>query len=432
MNILIVQPGARPDPRGYPTWSSDVGMYVASIQAGGHTPSLICPTGYDENELRAAYEQHTPRIIIIHTISRQADQARAIGAFFATRFKDTITAFAGPHPSAWPADCMNVAEGVYALRGPCEHLLTPFADALEKDGDFFSLPGLSFPVLNRFYHNQIETPPLLEARPLPDRIVTDYASKIAQFDDSIGAEIDTSRSVYYASDRAQACFDLSQPKTGIVPPFQQRPPYQVVAEANALKSDMPEIRFVGFRDEHCLARPMWVKELCSMWPSQVGLPFWACARPEFLTESIFEALANAGCFRLHVMLESGAEHVRRNVLGRRVSTSHLLYVARSCRRFGISLILVNELGFPGETEDMVNKTIDMNKRMHPDWALCTIFHPEPGTALYQRAESKKWLTPSAYGVFYDPDVRVEQPWNRNRKIDKYLKSFNEHVYADSK
>ena len=96
----------------------------------------------------------------------------------------------------------------------------------------------------------------------------------------------------------------------------------------------------------------------------------------------------------------------------------------------MTLITLNELGWPGETEDMLRKTIELNRRIHPSWAMCSLYHPEPGTAIYQRAEGKKWLTPSSYGVFYDPDVRIDQPWIKQSKLEDYLKNFNKHIYGE--
>lgn len=431
MRVLIVNPCARPDPRGFSSWSSDAGLYVSSLHAGGHQAQVLTTPRYDETELRAAADSFGPRVVVIFTRSRQADQARAIGAFFALNYRNVVVFFTGPHASAWPADVMNVAQGVYAIRGYADHLLSPLCDMLQQSGDFFSLPGLSFPVLNRFYHNPVEQPPELSARPLPDRALTGYPALVAGLLDSVGAEIDTSRGDYNTSDRTQASFDMAAPATGVVPPFQQRTVVQVIDEANALRQVVPGLRFLGLRDENCLADPEWSKELARAWKSHVGLPFWVCSRPEFLKESIYEALGDAGCFRVIMNVESGSDHVRRRVLGRRCADSHVLYAARAARRFGMALITANEMGFPGETETMIQETIDLNRRMKPDWALASVFHPEPGTAIFQRAESKKWLTPSAYGIFYDPDTRVEQPWVRPRKVEEYLRSFNEKVF-DSK
>ncbi|MCA8940079.1 MAG: radical SAM protein, partial [Planctomycetes bacterium] len=222
-------------------------------------------------------------------------------------------------------------------------------------------------------------------------------------------------------------FDMSSPQTGVLPEFQQAPPSQVFAEARTLRD--AGAKFIGLRDESCLANALWVQEFCEQWQMQVGLPFWIVSRPEFLKESVFELLARAGCYRVHMVVEAGADHVRRRVLGRRVSDTHLLYAARAVRRFQMSLITINEIGFPGETEDMVRATIDLNRQMKPDWALCSVFHPVPGSAIFQRAEAKKWLTKSAYGIFYDPETKIEQPWIRGKKVQEYLDAFNAMVYG---
>jgi len=430
MQVLIVHPCARPDSRGFSAWSPEVGSYASGLRAAGHAVAVLSTPRYDERELREAMQASGARLVFIHTASRQADQARAIGAFLALNFAGKPVFFVGPHASAWPADCLNVATGVYVLRGFCEHLLGRVADAIANKGDFFHMPGLSFPVMSKFYHNPIEPPPEVSTRPVAERVLSGYLALVAPVADSVGAEIETSRGEYNASDRTQACFDPSAPRTGIMMPFQQRTVAQVMAEANGIKAAVPGLKFMGFRDDNCLADPDWVRELGDHWKAQVGIPFWVAARPEFLRESVFESLADAGCFRIHMMVESGADHVRRRVLGRRCADTHLMYAARACRRFGMALITINEMGFPGETEDMIHQTIEMNRRIKPDWAMCSEFHPEPGSAVYQRAEAKKWLSPSSYGVFYDPEVVVQQPWIRPRKIAEYLGQFNERVFGD--
>jgi|GEM_PF-4482915 len=432
MRILIVNPVARPDPRGFSAWSAEIGMYAATIKAAGHEATVLTTSLYKEKELRDAIHATDGKCVIIYTRSRQADQARAIGAFFALQYPEATVFFTGPHASAWPADCLNVAQGVYALRGFAEHLLGKLCDALETRGDFFGLPGLSFPVMNRFYHNPIGEPPELSERPLPDREVTAYFEGIEGLEDSIGAELELSRGEYNTSDRTQAAFDMSAPQTGVIAPYQHRTCAQVVSEANALRESNPELKFIGFRDEHGFADAAWAVELCEAWRDEVGMPFWLVSRPEYLKEAVFEALADAGCFRIFVTMESGADHVRRRVIGRHVSDSHLMYLARACRRFRIAMITVNEMGFPGETEDMIQQTVELNRRMRPDWSLVSVFHPEPGSAIYQRCESKQWLSKSSYGVFYDPDVIVEQPWIRPKKLDTYLRNFNEEVFGPAK
>jgi radical SAM superfamily enzyme YgiQ (UPF0313 family) len=430
MKVLIVHPCARPDPRGFSPWSPEVAAFVASLRTSGHQPVVLMTPRYDEHELREAVNTSGAKTTIVFIRSRQSDQARAIGAFLAITYPAIPVFFAGPHASAWPADCLNVAKGVFVLRGYAEHLLGPLCDAISTTGDFFSLPGLSFPVMNRFYHNPIDDPPDISTRPTPDREITGYAKIIAPFLDSLGAEICTSRGEYNISDRSQACYDMSAPRTGVLLPFQQRTVTQVIDEALALKALLPGLKFIGFRDDNCLANPAWVAELGATWQKRVGLPLWVASRPEFLKESTFEALAEAGCFRVQMVVEAGSDHVRRRVLGRRCADTHLMFAARACRRFGMSLITQNEVGFPGETEEMIAATIELNRKMKPDWALCSGFHPEPGSAVWQRAEAKKWLTASSYGVFHDPETRVEQPWIRPRKVAEYLAQFNERVFGE--
>ncbi|MCA8940056.1 MAG: cobalamin-dependent protein, partial [Planctomycetes bacterium] len=200
----MVNPCARPDPRGFSSWSFAVGMNVAPLRAAHHEVTVINPTNYDEKALRDAHSKAQPRFVVIHTESRQADQARAIGAFFAINFPKAPVFFTGPHPSAWPADCMNVAQGVFAIRGYADHILPQLCETIDKDGQFFNLPGLSFPVMNRFYHNPVERGPELAERPRPDREACHYGELLQGFEASVGAEIVTSRGDYHISDRSQA------------------------------------------------------------------------------------------------------------------------------------------------------------------------------------------------------------------------------------
>ncbi|MDP8256696.1 MAG: radical SAM protein [Candidatus Alcyoniella australis] len=80
-----------------------------------------------------------------------------------------------------------------------------------------------------------------------------------------------------------------------------------------------------------------------------------------LPDALFDKLARSGCFRLEFGLESGSDRVLK-LMGKRNNGDDAARAVRLAHATGIEAVLYLIVGYPGETEDDVDQTIDWLER----------------------------------------------------------------------
>ena len=135
----------------------------------------------------------------------------------------------------------------------------------------------------------------------------------------------------------------------------------------------------------------WMEQLLARYSEMFELPFVLLLRPEFVSERLVQLLAEHKCHSVAIGVESGSERVRREILNRRHSNELLIKIAGQLHAAGIKFRTYNMIGLPGETEDEMWETVDINVRMKADYPRCAIFSPMPGTKLTQKAIAEGYL-----------------------------------------
>lgn len=134
--------------------------------------------------------------------------------------------------------------------------------------------------------------------------------------------------------------------------------------------------------------------------SQYSIPYWIETRPEDISDEKAERLAETGCRRISIGLESGNEVFRKKVLRRNHSNE---LVKRSCsilRDKGISFSMNLILGFPNETREMIFDGIRLLREVKPDSTSIFLYTPYKGSALRKTCEDRGMVEPDFIGGDY--------------------------------
>ncbi len=167
----------------------------------------------------------------------------------------------------------------------------------------------------------------------------------------------------------------------------------VLAEIRALQERYP-VKTINFQDDTFTLNEEWTLGFCEAYGKEVHLPFWINTRVERLSEPVVKALAGAGCKGVRIGLESGNEGLRRDILKRRMSNDDIIAAFRLLRKYGLKAYTCNMLGVPGETKEMIEETIELNRRLEPDDLQFSVFYPYPMTELYDIAVEKGYYVPA--------------------------------------
>ncbi|MFQ5814157.1 MAG: B12-binding domain-containing radical SAM protein, partial [Anaerolineae bacterium] len=118
---------------------------------------------------------------------------------------------------------------------------------------------------------------------------------------------------------------------------------------------------------------------------------WTCnSRVDFVDEEMLRLMAQAGCWMIAWGIESGSQEVLRRA-HKGISPEKAERALRWSKAAGIKNWGYFIIGLPGETDETVQQTIDLAKKLPLDLALFHIAAPYPGTPFYQEAVEKGWF-----------------------------------------
>jgi len=152
-------------------------------------------------------------------------------------------------------------------------------------------------------------------------------------------------------------------------------------------------QMIEFFDETFIRNRTWVKDFCSLYGKEIGLPYMIMARIDSLDEATVSVMAESGLKLVLFGLESGDEEYRARYLNRKMSDKTIKEGARLLRKHGVMIVTFNMFGMPFETKETIEKTFELNAAIEPDAAYSTIFQPLPGTELARIAHEHGMAIP---------------------------------------
>ncbi len=169
--------------------------------------------------------------------------------------------------------------------------------------------------------------------------------------------------------------------------FRRREVTKVVDEVLHLREawDPDQIWFV---DDVFTINRKWVHRFCAeMVERRATLPFYLIARPETLDAPMLDALRAAGCYRIYISAESGAQHVL-DAMKKESTVEDIVRAAALMKAAGIELGTFVMLGYPGEEKADIRATIRMLHTIDPDVTLLSVAHPMKGTPFYEEVADR--------------------------------------------
>ena len=107
-------------------------------------------------------------------------------------------------------------------------------------------------------------------------------------------------------------------------------------------------------------------------------------RMDRLDDELLAAMKAAGCWSIHVGIESGSPRVQK-LMNKRLKLERLPPVLAAARRLGMETRGYFMLGYPGETRAEMEETIRLSLELPLDWASFTITQPMAGTDIFHDA-----------------------------------------------
>jgi radical SAM superfamily enzyme YgiQ (UPF0313 family) len=177
----------------------------------------------------------------------------------------------------------------------------------------------------------------------------------------------------------------------------------VLAEVDMLAS---RYRFESlyFEDDIFNLNRDWATRFCAEYKRRFTFGFRVYLRIGRVSFDELVMLRDAGCRTVNVGVESGSETVRKRTLKRDIPDAQIAEFFDWCRELDLITRAFFMIGLPGEKAEQVDETIDCCRRIAPDQVQVSLFHPYPGTELYDRCKTDGLLSEREVDTYFDAET----------------------------
>jgi anaerobic magnesium-protoporphyrin IX monomethyl ester cyclase len=382
---------------------------AANVRDAGYNVVLFdAMLAESEDNWAASLDEHRPAVAVLYEDSfnylskmcllrmRQA----ALVMIRAARERNITVVVAGSDATDHPS--MYLSAGACAvIAGEGEITLVRVLDALSEGKSLREVKGL---ILAGEHGESVRTPPrpivrdlATLPRPAWDLVdVEQYRSIWMRRHGFFSMNIATTRGCPYH------CNWCAKPIYG--QRYTARSPEDVAAEIRWLK-DTYAPDHLWITDDIFGLKPGWI-EAFSQALIALGsiVPFKCLMRADGISETVVDALKAAGCRTVWIGAESGSQRVLDSMeKGTRVEqidrATRLLHAA------GIEVCFFLQFGFPGETLEDIELTLDMVRRNGPDDIGISVSYPLPGTPFFERVraqlgDKQNWVDSADLDMMY--------------------------------
>ncbi|MFI5351231.1 MAG: radical SAM protein [Elusimicrobiota bacterium] len=366
-----------------------------------------------EGELRAQTQaavedilDSDPRVVGFSALYSNEAASLILSRMIKERRPDILVVFGGPQASkdAGAAKILETGTVDYAFEGEGELSFSEFLERLASGGEPAAGAGLLFRRGGRIVDTGLHPhAAALSAQPPPG--YSDFP--MLSYTDAGCIPVSLSRG---CPNKCAFCYEVQYWKR-----FRVRKAASLIAEVRRLRTSVPQVSWLWFHDSLINGHMGELRKFASglidaglqtRWASQ------AVIRPE-MSREVLQLLKASGCISLNYGLESASFATMLKMGKVLAKGSDLDRIVRDTFEAGIDCILNFMFGFPGETEEDFQITLDFVER-NKRWI--TLAQPSPGFCdFYVGTEGQK--NPDKFGIALG---RWSSHWTSKDGTNTYL------------
>ncbi|MFC2010276.1 B12-binding domain-containing radical SAM protein [Chloroflexota bacterium] len=317
--------------------------------------------------------------------------------------KNTIVVMGGPHVSIFPEETINLPGIDYLLMGEGEFAFVELLQNLDDKNKLKNIKGLVFKengnIVNTGSPDFIKD---LNTLPYPARHLTPhkkYRSILSK--ESYITTMVTSRGCPFS------CTYCNRPHMGKV--FRNRTADNILDEmAECLKMG---IREISIYDDTFTVNRKRVLDICEgILDRGLKIRWDIRTRVDVIDKELLIKLGEAGCDRIHYGIEAGTADILK-VLKKGTNLEQIQEAITWTKEAGISTLAYFMIGSPGETREQIMQTINLARKLEPDFAHFSITTPFPATELYESGLQQGIIKEDYWREFSkNPSIDFEAPY----------------------
>lgn len=395
--------------------------YIASVlKENGHNITFLSLTTLDKKAIDKEIKKNKTDIVLISVATDSFELCKKVIRFINKRTNIPIL-LGGMHPTVCPEECIEL-EGILGICiGEGEHATCELLDAIEHNRDYTNIKNLWIKRNGVIYKNSVR--PLiqnLDTLPSPNydifegqidfRILPMIVSRGCPFNCTYCCN-HTLRKLYKGKGKFLRYHSID---------------YSIKMISRLLKQ-FSSIREIEFYDDTFTINKLWLRDFLKEF-SKLNVKFICNSRFDVLDEDLIRLLADSGCIRMNVAIESGNERIRKEVLGRAMTNVNIIEKSRLIKKYKIRLHTHNMVGIPNEKEENILETIELNRTIRPASVQVSIFNPYPKTDLGELCINKNWIDKKLKSSSYFDFTVLKTPFISPHRVNYYFLAFYSLVY----
>jgi len=297
---------------------------------------------------------------------------------------DSLTVIGGPHTTFMPVDTIKSSKELdCVVIGEGEKTIVEIADNfIDRNKGLADVKGIAFRDNGNVIVNpQQELIKDLDSVPFPARHLVPFESYSTTKEKS--SDMVTSRGCVFSCGYCSSSLIMGRK-------FRTRSPENVVDEVEYL-IEKYKLEKIAFMDDTFMLNKRRANAIADEINNRgLDIGFVASSRVDMVDKNLLEKLRSAGLNTLYYGVESGSQRIL-NLMKKGITLKQAETAVRSAKDVGIEVLTSFILGFPGETSEEIDKTIDFSIKLNADYSQYSILTPFPGTPVYYDLKEKKLI-----------------------------------------
>lgn len=408
-------------------------MYLASsLEKESYSVKIV-----DDDLLQKGYknvsevaEKLNPKVVAVTATTSTINSGLKYLEMVKNILPNSLTVIGGPHTTFMPFETLKASEALdVVVMGEGEETMVDIAAQSSHESIPYleDIKGIVFRDPKTGSLKSTHDRPLikdLDSLPFPARHLVPFKSYGVSKEQTSG--IITSRGCVYSCNYCSSSLIMGKK-------FRWRSPDNVVDEIEEL-IDQYQIRDIGFMDDTFMLNKRRANDIANEIKARgMDLSFVASSRVDRVDPELLKNLKNSGMQTVYYGVESGSQRIL-DMMKKGITLQNAENAVKIAKKAGIEVLTSFILGFPGETEDDMNKTIDFSTKLDSDYCQYSILTPFPGTPIYNELRGKNLIDNDDWDEFtvLKPVLKYDKMGLSKKMVERKLATAYLKYYARPK
>ncbi len=337
-------------------------------------------------DVKKELNKRKPDLVALSALTPTIGKALETAHVAKKTLPNSIVVMGGYHPTFNYLETLEDENVDIVIRGEGEYIMLNLVRALENHSDLHDVKGIVFEDKNSkevvitpeapLIENLDELPfPALNLLPLEKYRLLDMDTHMATMITTRGCPM-------------QCSFCSSAAMHGRK--IRERSVKNIADEIEHLKTNY-NIDTIAFMDDTFTLKKRKVIAICDEILKRNIKIMWGCtSRVDTLDEKVLKKMKEAGCITIFIGVESADQQQLDNMC-KNTTIAKIENAFKIAHKLKIRTIASVALGMPGDTKEIMNKTIKFVHKLKPDYAIYSLATPYPGTRFYKESFEKNLI-----------------------------------------